>query len=90
MDEAETRNFFESAKDFFAERYGLENTAYASVHLDESTSHMRSRGGFYDRFLVVFSGITLSILTSEQLYPTLPRAHYDMPVDYLVTEKGCS
>lgn len=36
----ETREFFETAKDFFAERYGLENIAYASVHLDEKTPHM--------------------------------------------------
>lgn len=40
LSEEETREFFESAKDFFAERYGLENIAYASVHLDESTPHM--------------------------------------------------
>ena len=36
----QTRNFFESAKNYFAENYGLENIAYASVHLDESTPHM--------------------------------------------------
>ena len=36
----QTRKFFESAKNYFAENYGLENIAYASVHLDESTPHM--------------------------------------------------
>lgn len=40
LDSQETREFFETAKDFFAERYGLENIAYASVHLDEKTPHM--------------------------------------------------
>lgn len=40
LDEQETRRFFETAMDFFEERYGEENIAYASVHLDESTPHM--------------------------------------------------
>lgn len=35
-----TRSFFETAKDYFAENYGKENLAYASVHMDESTPHM--------------------------------------------------
>ena len=32
--------FFEAAKDYFAENYGEQNIAYASVHMDESTPHM--------------------------------------------------
>ena len=36
----ETRRFFETSKNYFAENYGLENIAYASVHLDENTPHM--------------------------------------------------
>ena len=36
----ETRSFFETAKNYFAENYGEQNLAYASVHLDESTPHM--------------------------------------------------
>ena len=36
----ETREFFETAKDYFAQNYGEQNIAYASVHLDESTPHM--------------------------------------------------
>lgn len=35
-----TREFFETAKNYFAENYGESNVAYASVHLDESTPHM--------------------------------------------------
>ena len=34
------KDFFETAKNFFAERYGNSNIAYAMVHLDESTPHM--------------------------------------------------
>lgn len=40
LEQEQTRAFFETAKNYFAERYGLENIAYASVHLDESTPHM--------------------------------------------------
>ncbi|CAM3033205.1 plasmid recombination enzyme [Streptococcus acidominimus] len=38
--EEEKREFFETAKNYFAENYGEDNIAYASVHLDESTPHM--------------------------------------------------
>lgn len=40
LSEGETREFFETAKNYFAENYGEDNIAYASVHLDESTPHM--------------------------------------------------
>lgn len=40
LDQEKTRDFFETAKNYFAENYGEENIAYASVHLDESTPHM--------------------------------------------------
>lgn len=36
----ETRDFFQAAKDHFAENFGEENIRYAIVHLDESTPHM--------------------------------------------------
>lgn len=34
------REFFESAYDFFCDKYGKENIAYATVHKDEKTPHM--------------------------------------------------
>lgn len=40
MSPDQIKNFFETAKNFFAERYGDSNIAYAMVHLDESTPHM--------------------------------------------------
>ena len=36
----EKQGNFETAKNYFAENYGEDNIAYASVHLDESTPHM--------------------------------------------------
>src|SRR5699024_35003 len=40
LTDEETRNFFSSAKDYFAKEFGDENIRYATVHLDESTPHM--------------------------------------------------
>ena len=40
LDEAETRKYFETAKQYFADNYGDENIRYAVVHLDEKTPHM--------------------------------------------------
>lgn len=36
----EQKKFFESAKDWFQERYGEKNVTFAMVHNDESTPHM--------------------------------------------------
>lgn len=40
MSPADTRKYFQTAIDFFAERYGSKNLMYAQVHLDERTPHM--------------------------------------------------
>lgn len=37
---ADTRKYFETAKEYFAKKFGEENIRYAIVHLDESTPHM--------------------------------------------------
>lgn len=40
LDEVETRKYFETAKQYFADNYGDDNIRYAVVHLDEKTPHM--------------------------------------------------
>ncbi|MBP3953681.1 MobV family relaxase [Bacillus suaedae] len=40
MSESEEKRFFETAKEFLADRYGEKNIAYAVVHKDEKTPHM--------------------------------------------------
>ena len=39
-DAKEIKDFFEQAKDYFAEKFGDNNIRYAQVHLDERTPHM--------------------------------------------------
>ncbi|MBO5938546.1 MAG: 5-formyltetrahydrofolate cyclo-ligase [Clostridia bacterium] len=45
-------------------------------------------GGYYDRLLVGFQGITLGLFYHEFLQNELPRGIYDRAVDLLITEKG--
>lgn len=40
LDKSEKINFFESAKEYFSDRFGEDNIRYAIVHLDETTPHM--------------------------------------------------
>ena len=45
-------------------------------------------GGFYDRFLATFGGITLFPIYESLLLSTLPTEQTDVPVSHIVTEKG--
>lgn len=45
-------------------------------------------GGYYDRFLTDFIHPTISLVWSEQLVDYLPTNQYDLPVQYILTEKG--
>jgi Arc/MetJ family transcription regulator len=40
LTEQQQREFFQTAVDFFAEKYGKENIRYATVHMDEPTPNM--------------------------------------------------
>ena len=45
-------------------------------------------GGFYDRFLEGFSGVTLLPIYSTLVCDALPREQTDIPATYILTEKG--
>ena len=40
LSDEDTKEFFITAKEYFAENFGEENIRYATVHLDESTPHL--------------------------------------------------
>ncbi|MGG3623818.1 5-formyltetrahydrofolate cyclo-ligase [Bacillus gobiensis] len=44
-------------------------------------------GGYFDRYLVNFSGRTLSLAYSFQVIPEVPHFPHDIPVEQIVTEK---
>lgn len=45
-------------------------------------------GGYYDRFLTDFIHTTVSLVHTNQLVNSFPIEPFDIPVNYLVTEKG--
>ena len=45
-------------------------------------------GGFYDRFLAEFEGVTLFPVYDRLLFDTLPADTLDRKADHIVTEKG--
>ncbi len=44
-------------------------------------------GGYYDRFLIGFSGVSLGVAFDALLFDSLPWGEYDVPVKWIVTEK---
>lgn len=46
-------------------------------------------GGYYDRFLCKINenAITIALAFSMQLIDSVPKGYYDLPVDYILTEK---
>lgn len=46
-------------------------------------------GGFYDRYLKNFMNNTVSLASLKQIIPLIASEPHDVPVQYLITEKGC-
>ncbi len=49
LSDEDTKEFFITAKEYFAENFGEENIRYATVHLDESTPHLHMGIGPFDK-----------------------------------------
>lgn len=45
-------------------------------------------GGYYDRYLTDFIHTTASLVHTKQFIDTFPIEPFDIPVNYLITEKG--
>ena len=46
-------------------------------------------GGYYDRYLAGFSGLTVALCRDRLLFPSLPTEPHDRAVDLLLTETRC-
>ena len=44
-------------------------------------------GGYYDRYLATFRGISFGVCYEEDVADALPREAHDLPVSFLVTDK---
>lgn len=59
------------------------------VAFDSHRHRLGYGGGFYDRYLAAYRGITTAALAFEfQMFPEVPREATDILPDYLITEKG--
>ena len=45
-------------------------------------------GGYYDRFLASFSGVSLGVVYSELICDSLPHGEFDIKTDLIITERG--
>lgn len=45
-------------------------------------------GGYFDRFLKEFLGVSVGVLYQALLQDTIPHGYHDMPMHWLVTETG--
>lgn len=54
---------------------------------DEKGYRIGFGGGFYDRFLVKYKGLTVSLAFEMQLVDSLPAESFDLPVDIIVTNQ---
>lgn len=45
-------------------------------------------GGYFDRFLMDYDGTSVGVVYQELLLETVPHGHYDIPMNWLVTETG--
>ena len=58
-----------------------------ALAFDKSGFRLGYGGGYYDRFLKNFDGISLGVAYDAQIADDLPRGIYDMHVDIIVTER---
>jgi len=45
-------------------------------------------GGYYDHFLQKYKGPTISLAFDEQVVPSVPKEHHDLPVDIILTDQN--
>lgn len=58
------------------------------VAFDRQGVRLGYGGGFYDRLLASYQGLTVGVVWAELLVPQLPREEHDCLVDWLATEQG--
>ena len=59
-----------------------------ALSFDKDGYRLGYGGGYYDKFLKNFSGISIGAVYADFLCDALPRGYYDISVDILVSERG--
>ena len=55
---------------------------------DRSGWRLGYGGGYYDRFLVDFEGVSAGVVFQVLLFDALPHGEYDVPVGWIASENG--
>ena len=58
------------------------------VAFDRTGNRLGRGGGYYDRFLSGFQGVTAAVAFSFQLLDQIPIEKHDIPVDLVVTPQN--
>ena len=64
----------------------IDLVAVPGVAFDQKGHRLGRGGGYYDRLLAGFSGISVALAFDFQILPAVPVEQHDRPVDALVTE----
>lgn len=68
----------------------IENITYLivpGVVFDSRGYRIGFGGGYYDRFLSVYNGPTISLAFDEQIIQAVPNEDFDIPVQFIFTDK---
>ncbi len=57
-----------------------------ALAFDKEKNRLGYGGGFYDRYLAGFDGITVGLCRGEFLFDELPREVHDLPIKIIITE----
>lgn len=83
-----TKEFFETAKDYFAENFGENNIRYAQVHLDETTPHMHLGIVPFDKDNKLSAKRVFDRKTLQKIQDELPEYLQERDFDLTRGEKG--
>ena len=74
----------------FAADVGNENSIciVPALAFDSEGYRLGYGKGYYDRFLSIFSGISIGVCFQECLTQALPRNEFDKKVNYIITDKN--
>lgn len=94
LDELKIDSFGIAEPDESAPKYDAANDTAAAVCFvpglvyDRAGYRLGYGKGFYDRYLSAFSGCSIGVVYSDYILNEVPRGHFDVSVDILLTEKG--
>ena len=59
-----------------------------ALAFDENGYRLGYGGGYYDRFLARFGGVTVGLVYRDLLFDNLPKGYYDRKVKLIISESG--